>query len=95
MYKMYLGINNGEEGFIIPRLPEKIDISEEGDNKTYNIINLGEVNNIALPKLTNISFESYFPLNNGPYVSSDQLFNPSFYIKIIYKRLDLYLLVVR
>lgn len=83
MYKMYLGINNGEEGFIIPRLPEKIDISEEGDNKTYNIINLGEVNNIALPKLTNISFESYFPLNNGPYVSSDQLFNPSFYIKKI------------
>lgn len=83
MYKMYLGINNGEEGFIIPRLPEKIDISEEGDNKTYNIINLGEVNNITLPKLTNISFESYFPLNDGPYVSSDELFNPSFYIKKI------------
>lgn len=83
MYKMYLGVNNGEEGFIIPRLPEKIDISEEGDNKTYNIINLGEVNNISLPKLTNISFESYFPLNDGPYVSSDELFNPSFYIKKI------------
>lgn len=83
MYKIYLGINNGEEGFTIPRLPEKIEISDDGDNKTYNIINLGEVSNIVLPKLTNISFESYFPLNNGPYVSSDELFNPSFYIKKI------------
>lgn len=83
MYKMYLGINNGEEGFIVPVLPEKIEISEDGDNKTYNVINLGEVNNIAIPKLTNITFESYFPLNNTPYVSSDELFNPSFYIKKI------------
>lgn len=83
MYKMYLGINKGEEGFIVPVLPEKIEISEDGDNKTYNVINIGEVNNIAFPKLTNISFESYFPLNDNPYVSSDELFNPSFYIKKI------------
>lgn len=80
MYKMYIGIQNGEEGFIIPVLPEKIEINEDGDNKTYDVINLGEVSKINSPKLTEINFESYFPLNNGPYVSSEQVFEPSFYI---------------
>lgn len=83
MYKMYLGVNSGEEGFMIPVLPEKIELSENGDNKTYNIINLGEVNVINLPKLTDISIESYFPKNSGPYVSSSQLFEPSFYVSKI------------
>ncbi|EKN35929.1 lysM domain protein, partial [Clostridium botulinum CFSAN001627] len=80
MYKIYLGINDGEEGFILPVLPEKIEFDEDGNNKTYDIINLGEINTINLPKLTEISFESFFPLNKGPYVSSEQLFSPSFYI---------------
>lgn len=82
-YKMYLGINNGEEGFTLPVLPEKIDLNESGDNKTYDIINLGEINTINLPKLTEISFEGFFPKNKGPYVSSEQLFEPSFYISKI------------
>ncbi len=83
MYKMYLGINDGEEGFILPVLPEKIEINEDGDNETFNVINLGEVNTINKPKLSEISFESYFPLNRGPYVSSEELFSPSFYINKI------------
>ena len=83
MYKMYLGINDGEEGFILPVLPEKMEINEDGDNETFNVINLGEVNTINKPKLSEISFESYFPLNRGPYVSSEELFSPSFYISKI------------
>lgn len=83
MYKMYLGINNGEEGFMLPVLPEKIELNEDGDNKTYDIINLGEINTINLPKLTEISFERFFPKYKGPYVSSEQLFEPSFYISKI------------
>lgn len=83
MYKMYLDINDGEEGFILPVLPEKIQIDEGGDNKSYNIVNLGEVNVINLPKLTKVSFESYFPLNRGPYVSSEKLFAPNIYINKI------------
>ena len=82
-YKMYLGINNGEEGFIIPVLPEKIEISENSNNKIYNLINLGDINTINKPKLMEISFESYFPKHKGPYLSSEQLFEPSFYISKI------------
>lgn len=83
MYKMYLGINEGEEGFILPVLPEKIEFNESGDNKTFDILNLGEVSAISKPKLTQISFESYFPKNIGPYISSEQLFSPNFYISKI------------
>lgn len=82
-YKMYLGINNGEEGFILPVLPEKIEFEEDGDNKTFDIINLGEINTINNPKLTKISFESFFPKYKQPYVSSEQLFEPNFYINKI------------
>lgn len=84
-YKMYLGINDGAEGFILPVLPEKIEFNEDGDNKTYDIINLGEINIMNKPKLTEISFESYFPLNYGPYtsVSSEKFFSPSFYLSKI------------
>lgn len=84
-YKIYLGVNNGEEGFILPVLPEKIEFNESGDNKTFDVINLGEINTINLPKLTEIGFESFFPKSIGPYVSSEQLFEPSFYISRIRK----------
>lgn len=83
MYKMYLGINEGEEGFVLPVLPEKIEFNESGDNKTFDIVNLGEVGTINKPKLTQISFESYFPKNIGPYISSEQLFSSNVYISKI------------
>lgn len=87
MYKMYLSIatDGGRQGFILPVLPPKIEINQSGNNKTFEVINLGEVNTINLPKLTEINIESYFPLNYGPYVnvSLEQFFSPSFYIEKI------------
>lgn len=85
MYKIYLGIDEGEEGFILPVLPEKIEISQKGDNKTYNVINLGEVNNINLPLLEDISFESHFPLRVNSFVSIEEkrLMDPDYYVKKI------------
>ncbi|MEW9093938.1 MAG: LysM peptidoglycan-binding domain-containing protein [Clostridiaceae bacterium] len=83
MYKIYLGVNDGDEGFVLPVLPEKIEFNEGGNNKTFDIINLGEINVINKPKLIRISFESYFPKNTGPYVSSEKFFSPDFYISKI------------
>ena len=85
MYKMYIGIDEGEEGFILPVLPEKIEITEKGDNKTYNVINLGEVNNINLPLPTDISFESHFPLQKNSFISVEEkrLMDPYYYVKKI------------
>lgn len=83
-YKLYFGLDTGE-GFNIPVLPEELKISQGGDNKTYDIINLGEINVLNKPKLEVIEFESYFPKHRGPYVSSEHLFEPSFYISLINK----------
>lgn len=85
MYKMYIGIDEGEEGFILPVLPEKIEVSQKGDNKTYNVINLGEVNNINLPLLEDISFESHFPLQINSFISIEEkrLMDPDYYVKKI------------
>lgn len=82
-YSMYIGINYGEKGFSVPVLPEKIELSEGGTNKTYDVINLGEVNTIGKPKLTDISFESFFPKNKGSYVTTEKLLEPIVYIKMI------------
>ncbi|MBW6408480.1 LysM peptidoglycan-binding domain-containing protein [Clostridium weizhouense] len=79
-YKMRLSINNGDEGFVLPVLPQEIEINENGNNKTYDVINLGEVNVLNVPKLTKISFKSYFPRNNGPYVSDKHFFRPHVYM---------------
>lgn len=83
-YKLYIGLDNGE-GFNIPVLPEEIEVTEEGNNEIYDIVNLGEVNVLKKPKLVDIEFESYFPKHRGPYVSSEHLFEPSFYISLIKK----------
>ncbi|MBN1037891.1 LysM peptidoglycan-binding domain-containing protein [Clostridium botulinum] len=80
-YKMRLSINEGREGFVLPVLPQEIEISDSGDNKTHNVINLGEVNVINIPKLTKISFKSYFPRNNGPYVNDKHFFRPHEYMR--------------
>lgn len=82
-YSMYIGINGGEEGFSVPVLPEKIEFSEGGTNKTYDVIRLGEVNTIGTPKLTDITYQSFFPKNIGNYVNADELFEPTVYVKKI------------
>ncbi|HBJ1645649.1 LysM peptidoglycan-binding domain-containing protein [Clostridium botulinum] len=79
-YKMRLSINEGNEGFVLPVLPQEIEISDSGDNKTHNVINLGEVNVINIPKLTKISFKSYFPRNDEPYVNDKHFFRPHEYM---------------
>ncbi len=79
-YNIYLSIDNGDEGFNIPILPQSIEINQGGDNKTTEVINLGQVNIIKRPKLMEISFKSFFPNEKAYYVSSDKLFSPKFYI---------------
>lgn len=88
MYSMYIGVNGGEQGVSIPVLPEKIELSEGGTNKTYEVINLGEVNIIGKPKLTEISFQSFFPRYWGSYVNTDELFYPIVYVEKIKKWRD-------
>ena len=49
------------DGQYVPIPPEKISIKVDGDNKTMTLINLGEVNILRNPKLTEISFDLLLP----------------------------------
>lgn len=80
--EFYLSYNNQEQGFLLPVNPAKIEISESGNGKTYTIAQLGEINVIKAPQLTEISFESEFPGQPYPYVVGD-LREPSYYVGLI------------
>lgn len=56
MFKFRLG------GIILPNTPSKITTTIDGNNKTYELANGGEVNLIKQPKLTGYSFS--FELNH-------------------------------
>ena len=81
-YSLTLSFNNETEAIEFPLLPEKIEVSEQGNSKSYEISQLGEVNVIKTKKLVEISFESMFPAQWFPACNVEQgaLFNPSHYI---------------
>ncbi|WP_163853952.1 peptidoglycan-binding protein LysM [Paenibacillus elgii] len=75
-YFIYLSFNNQAEGWRLPVNPESIEIKEEGQGKTYNIVGkgggteetrAGEINVIQSPKLREVSFSSFFPSADSNY----------------------------
>lgn len=93
-YTIYLSFNNQAEGFVIPVNPESIEIKEGGQGKTYDIVGkgggtdetrAGEINVIKNPHLKEISFSSIFPSQWYPFVTSEHLFQPMYYINLIRK----------
>lgn len=86
-YGIFLGFNNQAEAFRLPVNPETLEIKESGDGKSYTIIDLGEINTIAYPKLTEITIESIFPAQRYPFVlvQEDGLKRPFEYVELIKK----------
>ncbi|SMF72447.1 LysM domain-containing protein [Paenibacillus uliginis N3/975] len=70
-YGLFLSFNNQEEVFRFPVNPEKINVKDSGDGKSYTVAGLGEINAILYPKLTEISFNSFFPGRMYPFVHLD------------------------
>lgn len=67
MYQMYLIIQNKE--ISIPVLPETLAIESPGRNETAEILELGEVYLLKNKGLREISWESFFPAYNAPFVT--------------------------
>ncbi|RCX22594.1 LysM domain-containing protein [Fontibacillus phaseoli] len=87
-YSLTLSVNQDAEEILLPVLPEKIEFSESGNGKTYEISGLGEINVIKNMKLMEISFEgllpaSWFPGANVP--RNKTWFSPSHYLITIQK----------
>lgn len=55
MYDFYL------DRIQFPVTPSKLQIEYSGNNKTYNLINEGEINVLKNPKLTTVQFDALFP----------------------------------
>ncbi|WP_240421664.1 LysM peptidoglycan-binding domain-containing protein [Paenibacillus periandrae] len=90
--------NNNAEGIQLPVNPESIEVKEQGQGKTYNIVGkgggtdetrAGEVNVIQSPKLKEVSFSSVFPNQYYPFVNDEApLFVPMYYIGYIRKWME-------
>lgn len=85
MYHIYLSYNNNEEVIELPVLPSGLKLSGNGNNKSTEIISLGEVTQLGLPKLFNMQIDSEFPAfwYPGCNVSESALKSPYEYINMI------------
>ena len=86
-YHIYLSFNNNEELIELPVLPKKIEISGSGNNKSTEILNLGEVTQLKLPKLFSLQIDTEFPAEWYPAcnVSESKLLSPFKYVEMIEK----------
>lgn len=89
-YGFYLSFNNYEEVIRLPVNPETLEIKEIGDSKSYTVVDFGEINAIAYPKLTEITIESMFPAQYYPFVvypqeKAGKLLKPYEYVELIRK----------
>ncbi|MNZ46711.1 LysM domain/BON superfamily protein [compost metagenome] len=87
-YSLTLSSNNDSKRLEFAVLPQKLDISHAGNNKTYEISKLGEINIIKSPKLGEISMEGIFPVRwlPGANVSKEKEWKEPFhYIETIQK----------
>lgn len=55
------------DGELLPVTPSKISIQRNGQNKTYNLINDGEINILKASGLQEISFDMLLPNVKYPF----------------------------
>jgi len=67
-YGIFLSFNNNADLFRLPINPETLEIKENGNSKSYDIIDFGEINAISAPRLMEITLESIFPAQRYPFV---------------------------
>ncbi|WP_058303451.1 LysM peptidoglycan-binding domain-containing protein [Gorillibacterium timonense] len=68
---IYLSFNNQEDGFMLPVLPASLEISNGGNDSTYET-SVGEIQVIKNPKLPEYKLESLFPYQEYPFITAFQ-----------------------
>ncbi|WP_138755125.1 LysM peptidoglycan-binding domain-containing protein [Paenibacillus sinopodophylli] len=82
-YSIWLSYGNQKQNLQLPVNPPEIKIGDAAGGKTYEVSGLGEINVIQNPKLTSISFESFFPAQAYPFLVSQKWIDPVFYVTVI------------
>ena len=65
-------LSQGEERLVLPVTPTKYDVGVEQANKSVDITQLGEILLFGNPKLKTLSFDSFFPAKEYPFVVGDK-----------------------
>ncbi len=73
MYSFYMG------DMLLPVTPEKFTTKIKGNNKTLTLVNEGDINFLRAPGLTEISFDTVFPML-GAYSFSRDWHQPDYYL---------------
>ena len=68
-------------GILLPITPERVTLSIKNRNETFDLINLGDVNILRYPGLTDISFDFIAPAYNYPFVRAFQ--EQKFYFNLL------------
>ena len=63
-----LSVNNREEIMTIPVIPSSYTVQKPQGGETFETVSGKELNLLGLPKLKSLSFESFFPIRDYPYL---------------------------
>lgn len=65
-------LSQGEERLVLPVTPTKYEVGNEQDNKSVNITQIGEALLFGNPKLITLTFESFLPAKDYPFIVGDK-----------------------
>lgn len=85
---MEIWINQDKTKFRLPVLPSSFTIEKTMDNKTVNIVSLGEVTRIGKRNLATITLDSFFPRNEETYAQYSGYPKPEKCVSIITSMMD-------
>jgi hypothetical protein len=67
---IFLSVNNREEILQIPVIPPEFSISKPQNNSVFETATQGELKILGVPKLRSISFNSFFPVRDYPFLKT-------------------------
>lgn len=65
---IYLSVNNREQVICLPVLPSEFTVSKPLSNEVFETVAAGELNLIGNSKLKSISWDSFFPAKDYPFL---------------------------
>lgn len=65
---IYLSVNNGKTVMVLPVMPSEFEISKPQNTSVFETVSKGELQLIGEPKLKSISFSSFFPIRDYPFL---------------------------
>ena len=79
---IYLSVNNREQVLRLPVLPPEFTVSKAQSNETFETVTQGQLKLIGRPALKSISWSSFFPIRDYPFLR-DRSNNAYGYLYII------------